>query len=84
MWSVREGLEKFIQSLELTQGQRDEVSRQHTLVREALRKRLNTKTDFLSGSYSRHTAIRPLHDIDIFVVLGEMSSHPPRFTSQGG
>lgn len=37
MWSVREGLQRFIESLELTQGQRDEVSRQHTLVRESLR-----------------------------------------------
>ncbi len=74
MWSVREGLERFIQSLELTQGQRDEVSRQHTMVRQCLRERLNTETDFLSGSYSRNTAIRPLHDIDIFVVLGRISS----------
>jgi len=74
MWSVREALEKFIQSLELTQKQRDEVSRQHIMVRECLRQRLKSKTDFLSGSYSRHTAIRPLHDIDIFVVLGDAGS----------
>lgn len=73
MWSVREALEKFIQSLELTQGQRNEVSRQHTLVRERLRQRLKTKTDFLSGSYSRNTAIRPLHDVDLFIVLGDVS-----------
>jgi SMODS domain-containing protein len=76
MGSVGEALEKFIQSLELTERQRDEVSRQHTMVREELRKRLRQKTDFLSGSYSRHTAIRPLHDIDIFVVLGDVSSMP--------
>ncbi len=72
MWSVREGLEKFIQSLELTPGQREEVNGQHTRLRECLRQRLGT-TDFLSGSYSRNTAIRPLHDIDVFVVLGESS-----------
>ncbi|MGZ3459869.1 MAG: SMODS domain-containing nucleotidyltransferase, partial [Archangium sp.] len=60
------------------------VSRQHTLVRECLRKRLKTKTDFLSGSYSRHTAIRPLHDIDIFVVLGEAASTPAFSASQRG
>jgi hypothetical protein len=70
MWSVREGLERFIQSLELTPGQREEVSRQHTQLRECLRQRLGT-TDFLSGSYSRSTSIRPLHDIDVFVVMGE-------------
>ncbi|MFE8601696.1 CBASS oligonucleotide cyclase [Archangium violaceum] len=84
MWSVRAGLEMFIQSLELTQGQRDEVSRQHTMVRECLRKRLKPQTDFLSGSYSRHTAIRPLHDIDIFVVLGEAASTPSFSSSQRG
>ncbi len=76
MWSVREALEKFIQSLELTQKQRDAVSRQHIMVRECLRQRLKSKMDFLSGSYSRHTAIRPLHDIDIFVVLGDAGSTP--------
>lgn len=76
MGSVGEALEKFIQSLELTEKQRNEVSRQHIMVREELRQRLKQKTDFLSGSYSRHTAIRPLHDIDIFVVLGDVSSTP--------
>jgi hypothetical protein len=84
MWSVREGLQRFIESLELTPGQREEVSRQHTLVRESLRQRLKTKTDFLSGSYSRNTAIRPLHDIDIFVVLGETRSTPAPSSAQGG
>jgi hypothetical protein len=70
-------LELFLQSLELTERQRNEVSRQHTMVREELRQRLKQKTDFLSGSYSRNTAIRPLHDIDIFVVLGDVGSAPP-------
>lgn len=76
MGSVGQALELFIQSLELTQGQRDEVSRQHTMVREEMRQRLKHKTDFLSGSYSRNTAIRPLHDIDIFVVLGDVTATP--------
>ncbi|MFP2925012.1 CBASS oligonucleotide cyclase [Pyxidicoccus sp. 3LG] len=76
MGSVGEALELFIQSLELTQRQRDEVSRQHTMVREELRQRLKQKTDFLSGSYSRSTAVRPLHDIDIFLVLGDTVSTP--------
>jgi hypothetical protein len=76
MWSVREALQKFIESLELTQKQQEEVSRQHTMVREELRQRLKSKTDFLSGSYSRNTAIRPLHDIDLLTVLGEAHGTP--------
>ncbi|MFP2904315.1 SMODS domain-containing nucleotidyltransferase [Pyxidicoccus sp. 3LFB2] len=77
MWSVAEALERFIQSLELTEKQKEEVIRQHTMVREKLRQLLKSKTDFLSGSYSRNTAIRPLHDIDLFVVLGVAASPPP-------
>jgi predicted nucleotidyltransferase len=76
MWSVGEALQRFIESLELTPGQKDEVSGQHTRVREALRQRLGLKTEFLSGSYSRNTAIRPLHDIDIFIVMGVAGSAP--------
>lgn len=83
MWSVGEALERFIQQLELTQGQQDEVSRQHTMVREELRQRLGLRTDFLSGSYSRNTAIRPLHDIDIFIVMG-VAGFPASGGSQGG
>ncbi|SEM48856.1 Nucleotidyltransferase domain-containing protein [Stigmatella aurantiaca] len=77
MWSVREALERFIQSLELTEGQQQEVVRQQTQVRECLVQRLQAKKVFLSGSYSRNTAIRPLHDIDLFVVLGAASLSSP-------
>jgi len=76
MWSVREALEKFIQSLKLTDRQKEEVIRQHTVVREQLRRRLGVETDFLSGSYSRNTAIRPLHDIDLVIVVEEVTSRP--------
>ena len=75
MWSVREALEKFIQRLELRPEEQKAVADQHTVVREALRQRLGS-TDFLSGSYSRNTAIRPLHDIDLFIVLGNAASPP--------
>ncbi len=78
MMSVGEALERFISSLELTEGQRDEVSGQHTRVREELSRRLSgCEMSFLSGSYSRSTAIRPLHDIDIFTVVGRVASTPP-------
>ncbi|HYI01570.1 CBASS oligonucleotide cyclase [Hyalangium sp.] len=77
MWSVRKALEKFIQSLRLTPQQREEVIRQHTVVREQLRQRLGPEMDFLSGSYSRNTVLRPLHDIDLFIVLESVDSTPP-------
>jgi predicted nucleotidyltransferase len=77
MGSVGQALELFIQSLELTKTQQDVVSQQHTMVREELSRRLPNSKTFLSGSYSRNTAIRPLHDVDLFVVLGAVSSNPP-------
>lgn len=59
----------FLNSLELTDNQVDEASRQHRYLREQLQQRLFTQDNFLSGSYARSTAIRPLHDIDVFLVL---------------
>ncbi|HYI01569.1 nucleotidyltransferase [Hyalangium sp.] len=76
MWSVREALEKFIQSLELKKEQQQKAIELHTEVREQLRQRLGPKTDYLSGSYSRNTAIHPLHDIDVFIVLKGVTAHP--------
>ncbi|RKH02097.1 nucleotidyltransferase [Corallococcus carmarthensis] len=76
MWSVRHAVEQFIQSLELTPGQREACNEKQTRLREALQGGLGAQTTFLSGSYGRNTAIRPLHDIDIFVVLREISLAP--------
>lgn len=78
MLSVGQAFEEFLKDLELKDTQLREVIRQHTVVRENLRRFLapGYKTDFLSGSYSRRTAIRPLHDIDIFVILGETQGTP--------
>lgn len=77
MKSVGEAFQQFIQDLQLTEKQKQEVVRQHTVVRDKLRERLKSKAEFLSGSYSRGTAIRPLHDIDLFLVLGDSPSTPP-------
>ncbi|NOK36070.1 nucleotidyltransferase [Corallococcus exercitus] len=76
MGSVRHAVEQFIQSLELTRGQKDTCSGQQTRLRQILQEGLGAQTTFLSGSYGRNTAIRPLHDIDIFVVLREITLSP--------
>ncbi|NRD53377.1 nucleotidyltransferase [Corallococcus exiguus] len=77
MWSVRHAVEQFIQSLELTPGQREACNGQQTRLREVIQAGLGAQTTFLSGSYGRNTAIRPLHDIDIFVVLRDISLAAP-------
>ncbi len=71
MKTIKQAFEDFLQKLELTSNERNNASRQHINMRTELQQRLGVEDNFLSGSYARHTAIRPLNDIDIFVVLEE-------------
>ncbi|MEZ4475059.1 MAG: CBASS oligonucleotide cyclase [bacterium] len=75
MKTVTQAFDALRQNLELTDKQRDAASAQHTRVRERLRSMPGYHTDFLTGSYKRRTAIRPLKDIDFFVVLALAKSH---------
>lgn len=69
MTTVAQAFEQFIQRLELSEGERSAAQRQERLVFEALRQRLGPRESILSGSYGRKTAIRPLHDIDLFLIF---------------
>ncbi|HRI06767.1 MAG TPA: hypothetical protein PKW35_03065 [Nannocystaceae bacterium] len=69
MMTIRQAFEQFLQSLELTESESAEAIRQHTFLREGLQEQLDVAQNFLSGSYARNTAIRPLNDIDVFLVL---------------
>lgn len=77
---VGQAIHEFVSSLELTEGQRDEASRQHTFLREQLASRLPLDprfNTFLTGSYARSTAVRPLKDIDVFCVLQRTADLAP-------
>lgn len=69
MMTIAQAFQQFLQDLELRPAERDEASRQHTNLRQQLQKKLDVEDNFLSGSYARRTAIRPLNDIDVFLVL---------------
>lgn len=71
MTTVNKAFEMMLQELKLTDSGQSEASRQQNVLRENLRKGLTLDRDFLSGSYARNTAIRPLNDIDCFLVLNE-------------
>jgi predicted nucleotidyltransferase len=77
MQSIAQAFNTFLSKLELTSNEKDEASRQHTHMRTELQQRLTVEDNFLSGSYKRNTAVRPLNDIDIFVVLRENDSQSP-------
>ena len=64
-----QAMDQFLRSLELTPNQRDDAKRQHVYLRTQLQQQMSTKEVFLSGSFARKTAIRPLNDIDIVAVL---------------
>jgi predicted nucleotidyltransferase len=70
MTLVTSAFEQFARALELTEAERDRASAQQNSLRDALRQTLGgVLSDRLIGSYARRTAIRPLHDIDVLVVL---------------
>lgn len=69
MMTIPQAFEAFVSSLELPMSKRDDAIRQHTYLREQLQDHLPLDKSLLSGSYARHTAIQPLNDIDLFLVL---------------
>jgi len=71
MLTTAEAFEKFRKRLELSETERKDASKRHTDVRDCIRGGFEVKTDFLSGSYKRHTKTKPLKDVDVLFVLGE-------------
>lgn len=68
--SVASTFQSYLSSLELTDRERKDASDQQVALRDRLRLHLAGFIDSrLVGSYRRATAIRPLKDIDVFVVL---------------
>lgn len=71
MLSTAQAFDKFRKRLELSETERRDASRRQIEVRDSVRGGFDIKTDFLSGSYKRHTKTKPLKDVDVMFVLGE-------------
>ena len=69
MLTTTQAFEKFRQRLELSETERKDAARRQTDVRDCIREGFDVKTDFLSGSYRRHTKTKPLKDVDVMFVL---------------
>jgi predicted nucleotidyltransferase len=78
MQTVCQAMEEFISGLEISRCPKGQhcgtcvtcnAKRQRDSLRGHLEKALSVAEFFLSGSFKRRTALRPLHDIDLFVVL---------------
>lgn len=71
MLTTAEAFDKFRQRLELSETERKDAVRRQTDVRECVREAFGIRTDFLSGSYRRHTKTKPLKDVDVMFVLAD-------------
>jgi len=70
MLTTNQAFEKFRQRLEISDTEQKDASRRQNEVRDCIREGFDLKTDFLSGSYRRHTKTKPLKDVDIMFILG--------------
>ncbi|MGA3059577.1 MAG: hypothetical protein ABSD92_04315 [Candidatus Bathyarchaeia archaeon] len=63
---------QFLSNIEPTANQKAEASTGHTTLRSRLENdgdfKMAFKDSFLSGSYGRDTAVRPIKDVDIIIV----------------
>ncbi len=68
--SLQTKFEQFRQNIEPTPSQMEQVIGSHTHLRQNILQKLPyVKNTILTGSYKRRTLIRPLNDVDVFVIL---------------
>jgi Second Messenger Oligonucleotide or Dinucleotide Synthetase domain len=81
MPTVAQSFDKFRSRLEITRTEEQTASRRQLRLREQLDEALDIDLDFLTGAYVRDTKTKPLHDVDIMIVLVDRSpltEHPRR------
>lgn len=80
---VDDAFEKMRQAGEITSGEQNLAQRRHRHIRETLEREWDVTRTFLTGSYDRHTKIKPLEDVDIFAIVdpsgaqGRYRQRPP-------
>lgn len=68
--SLQSQFEQFRQNIEPTAMQFEQIIGSHTHLRQNILQKLNyVSNTILTGSYKRQTLIRPLNDVDVFVIL---------------
>ena len=75
MLTVSQAFDKFKRRLELSDTEQADASSRQQRIRSIMNGAFDVDHDFLTGSYSRHTKTKPLHDVDIFVVMSNAEAH---------
>ncbi|MDS0133205.1 MULTISPECIES: CBASS oligonucleotide cyclase [unclassified Amycolatopsis] len=73
MITPNEALRKFRGRLETTDREDRSASSRQRRLRGELDAALDIEKDFLTGAYRRHTKTKPLRDVDIMIVLRDIS-----------
>lgn len=68
---LAQAFHEFLQKLDIPREERKRADEQKNCVRAALNEHLKIDDVLVSGSFGRRTAIQPLNDIDLFIVLNE-------------
>lgn len=66
---VDEAFDKMRDAGEITSTEQTRAQNRHRRIRETLEGLWDVDRTFLTGSYDRHTKIKPLEDVDIFAVI---------------
>lgn len=70
MYTISQAFDNMQTRMQLTPTQQEYVAKQHDALRTELQKLLSDIAyTFLTGSYARDTAVRPVHDVDIFACI---------------
>jgi hypothetical protein len=69
--TVSDAFKNFKSELELPDRKQQQASTAQQEMRAEIAKHLHLSNSFLTGSYSRHTKIDPLNDIDVFLVRND-------------
>lgn len=82
MSTVEHAFQRMIETLTLTDQKEREVNAQKQGLRRKLDQYLSISEEFVAGSFGRRTAIHPLHDVDLMLVLNpnaheELLGRPP-------
>lgn len=83
MGYVDDAFEKMRKAGEITKGEQTLAQKRHHRIRDTLAAEWDIDRSFLTGSYDRHTKIKPLEDVDIFAVIdpngaqGHLRQQPP-------
>lgn len=67
--TVSQAFQEFMRRYEPSPWQRDIIATHHNYIRGVIANKIDIVDDFLTGSYVKQTQIKPITDVDLFIVI---------------